>query len=165
MPFVIVKFTTGVDKTWTIPDPMTFHDLLNRVEGYIHDERLPCGQAYRWANLWGKVGLLGLSPANKQHIVEYRQAVEAQVLAQTKFSMIPKDALDRTGQISVLLRTNLRSFKHEWLANALIDRSRGLRGGLRVTHVKTYTNKDYSRTGSCKDGWRLVLLQLSLIHI
>ena len=73
--------------------------------------------------------------------------------------MVPKDALDRKGQVSVLLRTNFRSFKHQWLAGSLIDRSRGLRGGLRITHIKTYTNKDYSRNGTCKDGWRLVLLQ------
>ena len=73
--------------------------------------------------------------------------------------MIPKDALDNKGNISVLLRLPFRSFKREWLASSILKRTRGLKGSLRVTHSKTYTHKDFSRNGTCKEGWRLFLLQ------
>ena len=157
--FVIIKFNPQTDKTWTIPEPMVYNDLLNRVEGQICEENNPCARAYRWANLWGKVGLLGLAPTNKDHLTEYRKIIEQQELGCTRFSMIPKDALDSKGNVSVLLRLPFRSFKREWLASSLLNRTRGLKGSLRVTHTKSYTHKDFSRNGTCKDGWRLFLLQ------
>ena len=135
--FVIIKFNPETDKTWTIPEPMVYNDLLNRVEGQICEENNPCSRAYRWANLWGRVGLLGLAPSNKEHINEYRKIVEQQELGCTRFSMIPKDALDNKGNISVLLRLPFRSFKREWLASSILKRTKGLKGSLRVTHSKT----------------------------
>ena len=157
--FVIIKYNPETDNTWTIPEPMVYSDLLNRVEGQIWEDRNPCSSAYRWANLWGKVGLLGLAPTNKEHINEYRRIIEQQELGCTRSSMVPKDALDSKGNVSVLLRLPFRSFKREWLASSILNRTRGLMGSLRVTHSKTYTHKDFTRNGTCKDGWRLFLLQ------
>ena len=159
VPFVVLKFDPNVDKHWTVPLPDVFHDLVNRVEGEIVEENLKCESAYVWANVWGKVGLLGLSPKNPDLINEYRGVLERQIKGNTRFTIFPKDALDKKGNISVLLRASFRSFKAEWLPKAIMRRTRQLKGSLRLTHVKTYADSDVSRAGASKKGWRLALLQ------
>ena len=108
--------------------------------------------------MWGKVGLLGLSPKNMEHVKQYRALIEDQVAGQIRFTIFPKDGLDKRGNLSVLLRENFISFKPEWLPQWIITRSR-IRGGLRVTHVKEYAETDRTRNGTSKRGWRLILLQ------
>ena len=120
---------------------------------------MSCRLAYRWANLWGRVGLIGLSPTNKDHLNDYRHVIETQVLGETNFTIFPKDGLDKKGNLSVLLRENFRAYQIECLPRALFDQSRKLRGMLRVTHVRTYPDAARSRAGASKRGWRLLLLQ------
>ena len=91
VPFVVLKFTPGVDRHWSIPPPGVFHDLINRVEGKITDDKLDCGSACRWANLWGKVGLLGLDPRDQDKVERYRAILENQILGHTRFTIYPKD--------------------------------------------------------------------------
>ena len=104
------------------------------------------------------MGLLGLASKNIEDIKAYRALVEAQLTGRTKFTLFPKEALERRGNLSVLLKENYYSFKTEWLPKAILLRSR-MRGGLRLTHVKRYRPDDRTRDGISKEGWRLVLLQ------
>ena len=156
--FVVLKFDPTSDKSWSVPDPPLWEDLINNVLGYIVEHGLPCGQAYRWANLWGRVGLLGLSPKKMDLVHQYRKVIELQRTGNIRFTIFPKDGLEKRGNLSVLLRDNHRALKVEWLPKALLMRSR-MRGGLRVTHEKTYKDTDFTRNGTSKQGWRLVLLQ------
>lgn len=158
IPFVILKWNPETDKSWTIPAPDLFEDLMSRLECVSLEQDIVCFRAYRWANLWGKVGLLGLASGDLRDIREYREMIENQMLGRTKFTMFPKEALERRGNLSVLLRANLRSFDLKWLPKAILLRSR-MKGGLRLTHVKYYRDDDKTREGNSKKGWRLALLQ------
>ena len=135
IPFVILKWNPETDKSWTIPAPDLFEDLMSRLECVSLEQDIVCFRAYRWANLWGKVGLLGLASGDLRDIREYREMIENQMLGRTKFTMFPKEALERRGNLSVLLRANLRSFDLKWLPKAILLRSR-MKGGLRLIHVK-----------------------------
>ena len=137
---------------------------------------LPCGKIFKWSNLWGKVGLLGLASKNNRLLADFRNLVETQVKGKIHFSIYPRDGLEKKGNVSVLLRETYRDFDINVLAKTILRRTRQLRGGLRVTHVKEYGDRERSRAGASKAGWRLVLLQgtpefmssleqLSLIHI
>ena len=90
---------------------------------------------------------------------DFRRTVEDQLLGETRFTLFPRDALEKRGNLSVLLRADFRLFDVRLIPKAILLRSPRLRGGLRVTHVKHYNKDDFSRNGSCKEGWRLVLLQ------
>ena len=68
------KYNPDKDNNWTIPDPQTFSDLINRMESRIIRD----GGAYKWANLWGRVRLLGLSSRDKESMNSYRRLVEDQ---------------------------------------------------------------------------------------
>ena len=109
--------------------------------------------------MWGKVGLIGLSPKSKELLTEYRRVVEQQVVGTTRFTIFPRDGLEKRGCVSVLLREYYRHFKIELLPKEILRRTKALRGGLKVTHYKIYKAGDRSRTGASKEGWRLVLLQ------
>ena len=158
IPFVILKWNPETDRSWTIPSPEVFEDLMARVECVSLESDVVCLRAYRWANLWGKVGLLGLSSSDLRDLKEYREMIENQMLGRTRFTLFPKDALERRGNLSVLLRANLRTFDLKWLPKAILLRSR-MKGGLKLTHVKYYREDDKTREGNSKKGWRLALLQ------
>ena len=102
---------------------------------------------------------MGLSPSNMGHLKDYRDLIEAQTLRDIKFTIFPKDGLEKKGSLTVLLRENFRNLIPTCLPGMILSRSRKLRGGLRVTHVKTYAETDKSRAGASKKGWRLVYLE------
>ena len=156
--FVVLKFDPRSDKAWAVPEPDLFNELMSIVAGHCYEYDLPCQRAYRWATLWGKVGLLGLSSKNVKDLIDYREVVEDQMSGVIKFTLFPKDALEKRGNLSVLLRDNLRLFNTKWLPKAILMRSR-MRGGLRLTHIKHYHDDDRTREGKSKKGWRLALLQ------
>ena len=156
--FVVLKLDAKTDKDWTIPSPALFQKLLSRVACVCLEFDIACYRAYKWGTLWGKVGLLGLASNNLQDIKEYRAVIEDQIFRDTKFTLFPKDALEKRGNLTVLLRENLSSFNTLWLPKAILIRSR-MRGGLRLTHIKHYTKEDRTRDGASKEGWRLAMLQ------
>ena len=109
--------------------------------------------------MWGQVGLVGLSTKHVPSLNAYRAVVENQTHRGSTFTLFPKEAVEKRGNVSVLLREIFRNFDVTYLPKAIMQRSRRLRGGLRVTHVKEYEDSEFSRSGACKAGWRLVLLQ------
>ena len=144
---------------WSVPDPKSFKLLVNRAECFMIENRLPCYKVKKWANLWGKVGIVGLSPRNPQHILDYRTVIEGLSTDTQSYTIFPKDAVENRGSISILLRDSFDGFKPECLSTALFLGNRGLKGALRATHVKTYGKDDKTRAGASKQGWRLVMLQ------
>ena len=156
--FVVLKFDEKVDKDWTLPSPGLFQELLARVACVCLEYDIACYRAYKWGTLWGKVGLLGLSSNSLKDIQEYRIVIEDQIFRGIRFTLFPKEALEKRGNLTVLLRENLSTFNTHWLPKAILIRSR-MRGGLRLTHIKHFTKEDRTRDGASKEGWRLAMLQ------
>lgn len=144
---------------WTIPEPREFHSLMNRAECFMIDNKLPCYNAHKWGNLWGKVGLVGLSAKVPRHIEDFRTVIEGLSTDTLTFTIFPRDAVENRGSISVLLRDTFKEFSPKCLPAAIFRRNKGLRGSLRATHTKTYGAEDKTRSGASKKGWRLILLQ------
>ena len=159
IPYVVLKWDEAKDTHWSVPSTSLFHGLVNRIESRIQRDDLTCGSVMKWSNLWGKVGLLGLSARDPSLLSAFRTLVESQVNGSIRFSIYPRDGLDKKGNVSVLLRETYRDFDIGVLAKTILRRTRKLKGGLRVTHIKEYGDNERSRTGASKAGWRLVLLQ------
>ena len=109
--------------------------------------------------MWGRVGLVGLSARDPDHIRAYRNLVEQLEDDRYCFTIFPRDAADKRGSISILLQENFRAFNPMCLPGSLFSRNRGLTGALKVTHIKTYREEEKSRSGLSKKDWKLVLLQ------
>lgn len=151
--------TDGSRAKWTVPDPDVYRDLINRSECYMATNRLPCLKAVKWTNLWGKVGLVGLSAREAEHLEDYRTVIEALHDDNYQFTIFPREGVDKKGSISIVLTEQFRSFEPLCLPECLFLRNKCLKGALRVTHIKTYRDGDKTRAGRSKKGWRLVLLQ------
>ena len=77
-----------------------------------------------------------------------------------EFNSYPKDALNRSPDYTVVLRSNLRTYNYQLLPAALIRENRGeLDGLLYATHTKLYSKSDKTRNGESKEGWRLLVLK------
>ena len=61
LQFQFVLLVSAGGKEWEIPDTQTFHDLINQVECTLLQAKSPLSKVLRWINLWGSVGLMGLS--------------------------------------------------------------------------------------------------------
>ena len=70
--FVVLKLDPRVDASWTVPDPDLFNELMNRVICHCFENDLACQRIFKWSNLWGKVGLVGLASHSIDDITEYR---------------------------------------------------------------------------------------------
>ena len=145
--------------SWTIPDIMTFNDVINRAECRMVSERMPCLRAQKWINTWGRVGLVGLSARDPDLIRQYRNVVEQIHDPHQTYTIFPRDAADKRGSISVLLQDSFRAFDPMCLPGSLFTRNRGLKGALKVTHIKSYREDEKSRSGQSKRDWRLIVLQ------
>ena len=145
--------------SWTVPEPDDFLDLINRADSFMFERNLPCVKARKWANLWGKVGLIGLSPKHPEDIADYRTVIEGLPTGSATYTLFPKEAVENRGSISIILRNQFRAFNYACLPASLFSLNPGLRGSLKVTHYKSYAKEDQTRNGTSKEGWRLILLQ------
>ena len=50
-----------VSEEWMIPTEQMFNDVINGVECNLLKYKPPFANVLKWSNLWGSVGLLGLS--------------------------------------------------------------------------------------------------------
>ena len=130
--------------SWTVPDPQIFNDLINRAECLMSKRSLPCLKTQKWANMWGKVGLVGLCAKNPDNIRQYRNVIEQMEHRHLNFTIFPRDAVDKRGSVSVLLLEKFRAFDPLCLPELLFLRNKGLRGALKVTHIKTYQDDELS---------------------
>ena len=144
---------------WSIPEPQLFHDLIHKLSCMMVSDKIACLRAQKWANLWGKVGLVGLSAKNPDDIRQYRNVLEQLNDPRWCYTIFPRDAIDKRGSVSVVMRETFQAFDPLCLPEVLFHQNRGLKGSLKVTHVKTYTNDETTRAGASKKGWRLVLMQ------
>ena len=144
---------------WIVPDTQTFHDLVNKAESYMANKRLPCLRAQKWANLWGRVGLIGLSAKKPDDIRIYRNIIEQLHDDKYCYTLFPREAVDKRGSISVLLHETFRALDPLCLPQILFAKNRGLGGTLKVTHIKSYGEAEKTRAGVSKKHWRLVLMQ------
>ena len=157
--FVLLQSNTALTD-WILPSEQTFHDFVNRMECYFIKEKLELGKTIRWTNLWGSVGLLGLSAKKKERLEEIRDFISyADMIPGKFFTTIPKEMLlDRT-RICTLFRNNLRSYDIDCFSDGIFKKNPGLKGSVGVFHVKTYEETDVTAHGESKLGWRLLRLQ------
>ena len=109
--------------------------------------------------MWGRAGLIGLSAKHPEHIREFRNAVEQLHSYDHCYTIFPREAVDKKGSVSVLLREMFRAYDPRCLPDAIFTRNRQLKGSLKVTHVKSYADDEKSKTGLSKKGWRLIIMQ------
>ena len=157
--FVILARSGLVDhEAWDTPRPEIVRDFASFLVSKISELKLEFGTILRWTNPWGNVAVMGLDSADLDKLQKFRTFFTTLKYGHQYFNTFPKDALTSSLGIYIMLKSELREFKEEYLAEALFARNQ-LFGVLETIEAETYTASDTTRAGVSKNGWRNVLLQ------
>ena len=105
IPFMILFRTRGT-KEWKIPPAQTFYDLINMIEvATIGDRHL--NAVITWSNMWGGVGLVGLSSKNLPMLNIMRAYISDAAVKNWEFCSIPKEGIIFNKDLSVMLRGDM----------------------------------------------------------
>ena len=163
MKFIIVLRPKDSTVKWSPVSNDVFSDVINLTQAKIIEEKRDCYEMFHYANIQGGVGLLGLKIFSPPKLSLWRKPVTEVSLGNggMEFNTFPKECLVSTKtQVSLLLRSNLRNFKLQYLNHGLRLANRKLCGKLTPTFSKPYGSSAQTRHGTSKDGWRLVLAEI-----
>ena len=157
--FVILARSGHVaHEAWDTPKLDMVRDFASFLLCKIAELKLEFGTILRWTNPWGNVAVMGLDTSDLDMLQKFRTFFTTLRFSHHYFNTFPKDALTSSLSLSILLRSDLREFKEEYLAEALFARNK-LFGVLETLEAETYTAADTTRAGVSKNGWRNVLLE------
>ena len=143
---------------WDTPKLDMVRDFASHLLCTIAELKLEFGTILRWTNPWGNVAVMGLDSTNLDMLQKFRTFFTTLRFSHHYFNTFPKDALTSSLGLYIMLKSDLREFKEEYLAEALFARNQ-LFGVLETLEAETYTASDTTRAGVSKNGWRNVLLQ------
>ena len=162
--FIIMEYVIATDK-WEVPTTQDFHDLLAALECDMLNKDAPYQGVIKWNNKWGDVGVVGLSAKNIALLKQFRDnLVDFRFQGRYFTSVIKESVMDTTG-ITVLLRNNLRGYDLSCFARALVRDNPKLVGSVQVHQSRRFGDKDKTRQGESKSGWRLVSLKASALFL
>ena len=146
------------NEAWDTPRLELVRDFASFLLCTIAELKLEFGTILRWTNPWGNVVVVGLDSSDLELLQKFRTFFTTLKFNHHYFNTFPKDAMVNSLSLYILLKSELREFKEEYLAEALFARNK-LYGVLETIEAETYTAADTTRAGVSKNGWRNVLLQ------
>ena len=112
-----------------------------------------------WSNHWQGVGLMGLNSRNFGLLQQFREQIPETILGEYEFISVPRAAINSSSsEVSSMLRGDLKTIMLANLPALLFLRKPGLRGNVKVTSTKTFTEKDHTKKGQSMVSWRLMEL-------
>ena len=157
--FVILVRNGHLKKeSWDTPKVETVRDFASYLLCTIAELKLEFGTVLRWTNAWGNVAVMGLDSSNLEMLQKFRTFFTSLRYVHQYFNTFPKDALTNNFSLSILLRSDLREFREDYLAEALFARN-NLVGILETLQAESFTASDTTRAGVSKKGWRNVTLE------
>ena len=155
--FVVMRRPERSEDEWEFFPRKTLENLINYVEGRNAFTGNGLSVAFKFANMWGEVPLLGLFSIDISAMTGYRFQVELYSDG-FEYQTFPRDALDRRLSLTIMLWQNLEGIEDDAIAPNLLDRNRELAGGVKVAKVKNFRADDLDTRGVSMLGARLVQL-------
>ena len=157
--FVILSCNCLLDReTWDTPGIEQVRDFASFLICKIAELKLEFGGVLRWTNPWGNAVVMGLDSSDLDMLLRFRTFLSTLRYGNLLFNTCPKDAMTNNFSLSILLRSDLREFREEFLAESLFARN-NLFGALETLQSETFTAADTTRSGVSKNGWRNVTLE------
>ena len=146
------------DEEWQIFDRKTLEGLINSIESNNARAGNGLSDAFRYANMWGKVPVIGLYSSSLEMMNAYRHQIELYSKNDFVYQTFPRQVLNRRLALTMMLWQNLEGVETDAIAANLLDRNRRLTGGVRVAKCKTFKVSDLDTRGQSMLGARLVQL-------
>ena len=115
----------------------------------------------KWNNLWGNVGVVGLTAKSVPKLKQFRDNLLNFRFRGRFFTSVLKESVAGNSGITVLLRNNLRGYNLGCFSCALMRDNPRLKGSVQVHQSQQFGDRDKTRQGESKAGWRLVSLTAS----
>ena len=155
--FVILRRTDGSDEEYEVFPRKALENLINSVEGKNAASANGLSAAFKFANMWGEIPLLGLYSADLSLLAGYRFQIELYSDGY-EYQTFPREALDRRLALTMMLWQNLEAIKTPDITPNLMDRNPGLAGGVKVARMKVFRASDMDARGESMLGARLAQL-------
>ena len=138
---ILARSDQAAREDWDAPRIELVRDFASYLLCKIAELKLEFGTILRWTNPWGNVVVMGLDSSDLSMLQKFRTFFTTLKFAHHYFNTFPKDAMVNSLSLYVLLRSELREFKEEYLAEALFARNQ-LFGVLETLEAETYTAAD-----------------------
>ena len=155
--FVIMRREESSNSEWEFFPKKAMENLINNVEGRNASTGNGLSTAFKFANLWGEVPLLGLYATDISIMNGYRFQIELYSDG-FEYQTFPREALDKRLALTIMMWQNLEGIRDEAIAQNLLDRNRELAGGIKVARVRLFRKDDLDSRGNSMLGARLVQL-------
>ena len=156
--FVICCRKRGSGDEWGLFDKKTLEQMINFIENSNANSANGLSAAYKYANMWGKVPIIGLFSKDIETMNGYRFRIELYKKDGLEFQTFPRQTLNRRMALTVMMWPNLEGIETQSFCPNLLDRNRGLRGGVKVLKYKTFRSNDLDTKGQSMLGARLLQL-------
>lgn len=100
--FVIMRRRGGSEEEWEFFPRKTLEDLINAIESRNASSSNGLSAAFKFANMWGVVPLLGLFSMDMSLLTGYRHQVELYNDG-FEYQTFPREALDRRLALTIML--------------------------------------------------------------
>ena len=156
--FVICSRIRGSNDEWGLFDKKTLEQMINFIENSNANSANGLSAAYKYANMWGKVPIIGLFSRDVEAMNGYRFKIELYKKGNLEFQTFPRQTLNRRLALTVMMWPNLEGIETQSFSPNLLDRNRGLRGGVKVLKYKLFRSDDLDTKGQSMLGARLLQL-------
>ena len=145
---------------WDIPDFESAADFVNDALCQMYHQDAPFVEAYERTGKWGIIPTIILRSDTPSGILDFRLQLTRWSFKDMDFDTFPRDVAVMKPDLSILLRSNMKSFQLEVLPKVLFLRNKErLAGSLRVLSHRIFPTGEKSHKGESKDQWRQVELK------
>ena len=157
--FVLVEFDAG---RWNIVSIEKWEEIINEIEMRVLQFHKELKFVVRGTSRWRGCGSITLDGNDLSLLEKWRDIVPN---VGEKLNTFPKDALLLSDELTIMLRSDLRTFKTRFLMYSLFSRNTSLKGHARVTCSKEYGKDDLTSLGISMEGWRLCYVEGDILFL
>ena len=147
--------------SWDIPSLAICQDFSNDfISRAFEGDNWDWTRSYIRSGRWGKVGTVILSSDSVEKLSEFRRQFALHTYKNMAFDTYPKDVLTAKADVSILLRSSMKTFKTEMIPKILFARNQEIiAGSLRVLSTRHHAADEKSHKGESKENWRSIELK------
>ena len=146
--------------SWEFPPMSISQDFINDMLSKMFADDFDQVAVYIRSGKWGKLSTIVLSTKSLDGLAGFRRHMSLCSYKGYSFDTYPRDVLIAKADVSILLRSSMKTFVTEIIPKVLFMRNDNLLAGkLRVLSTRFYTAADISHKGDSKEHWRSIDLK------
>lgn len=144
---------------WENPSISLAQDFINDKLCKMLEEGNEEFNAYERTGKWGLVSIVYLKSEELPMTDDFRRNIAASEYKGYLFDSYPKDLVTVKAEVTILLRSSMRTFITHLIPKMLFGRNKeALAGSLKILSTRFFPNEERSTRGESKTSWRTIEL-------